>query len=205
MSDQQTVSIQRGTPEEESNWALDIPSEHRLRSENLSFDIDVWYPQVRHLTYKTIFSPFQRKEAKAIVAYYRTLHDIARPADFSSKDAHVLEELEQRLDHLIQTNFGGKGGAFLRLCGRSPKDGEPENPKRMLTKYHEELERLVEGGRERDVDTKMMAIYRVPVMRVGGGEEAMHMLLSSERVYSDLIDWLDYGEPEQVLFSSSFF
>ena len=160
-----------------------------------------------HLTYKTVFSPFKRREAKAIVAYYRTLHDISRPSNFSLEDAVILGELENRLENLIQSNFGeeGEGGAFLRLCGRSPKDGEPKDPKKMLTKYREELGVLVEKGKEEDVDTKLMAIYRVPVLRAGSGEEAMHLLLSSERVYSDLIDWLDYGEPEQVFFFFFFF
>ena len=36
-------------------------------------------------------------------------------------------------------------------------------------------------------------------MKVTSAEEAMSMLLSSERVYSDMIDWLKYGEPEQIV------
>lgn len=27
----------------------------------------------------------------------------------------------------------------------------------------------------------------------------MNLLLTSERVYADMIDWLDYGEPEQIV------
>lgn len=38
----------------------------------------------------------------------------------------------------------------------------------------------------------------VPVLRVSCGAEAMSLLLSSERVFTDCHDWIKYGEPEQV-------
>jgi hypothetical protein len=39
---------------------------------------------------------------------------------------------------------------------------------------------------------------RVNWLRVTSGKDAMSLLLTSERVFADMIDWLHYGEPEQV-------
>jgi len=39
---------------------------------------------------------------------------------------------------------------------------------------------------------------QVPLLRVLTGAEAMSLLLSSERVFTDCHDWIMYGEPEQV-------
>ena len=36
-------------------------------------------------------------------------------------------------------------------------------------------------------------------LRVTSGSQAMSLLLTSERVFSDMLDWLHYGEPEQVV------
>lgn len=47
----------------------------------------------------------------------------------------------------------------------------------------------------------MQAIAKIGWLRVTTGKEAMSLLLTSERVYTDMIDWLKYGEPEQVIHS----
>ena len=49
---------------------LGISSEHRLRSENLAFDIDVWYPPLAEHTFHTEFLPLRRAEAAAIIGYH---------------------------------------------------------------------------------------------------------------------------------------
>ena len=45
---------------------------------------------------------------------------------------------------------------------------------------------------------KMIAIARTPLLNVSSGADAMSLLLTSERVYSDLLDWTRFGEPEQI-------
>ena len=50
--------------------ALNISgSEHRLRSENLAFDIDVWLPPLENHTFRSEFLPMTVDEATAILAY----------------------------------------------------------------------------------------------------------------------------------------
>eukprot|EP00808_Paulinella_micropora_P010443 g32454.t1 len=121
---------------------LEIPSEHKLRSENLAFDIDVWYPLLAPLTFKTIFYPLQRAEARAILHYY-AMRFLGKRERFTDRDVAVLQMLETRLDQRIKRHFAHTG-AFLRLCGRSPKDSDPLHPDRVWTRYQSELQRLAQ-------------------------------------------------------------
>ena len=107
-----------------STSALSFDSEHRLRSENLAWDIDVWYPLIQDFTFESIFLPLKAAEATAI----RTFHDVSwRNALLFLPEEHiiVLKNLECDITNLLQTWTPAKRvGVFMRLCGRSPKDGE---------------------------------------------------------------------------------
>jgi hypothetical protein len=46
---------------------LAVDSEHRLRSMNLPFDIDVWYPPLKKHTFHSVFIPLTRQQAIACV------------------------------------------------------------------------------------------------------------------------------------------
>lgn len=49
-----------------------------------------------------------------------------------------------------------------------------------------------------NANTRAGALSRVHLLRVTSGAEALSLILSSERVFVDLRDWLEFGEPEQV-------
>jgi len=179
---------------------LSISSEHRLRAENLAFDIDVWLPRLRAFTFESEFIPLTRSEARAIINYYRTRNNLRRDMNLTTDDVGVLRALEARIDLVLRAHFPAEsGGAFLRLCGRSPKDAEPLDRAAVRRNYARELQRLLEQGEPNEPSTKLMAIARVSWLRVTSGQEAMSLLLTSERVYADMIDWLQWGEPEQVV------
>ncbi|KAL0492094.1 hypothetical protein AKO1_015865 [Acrasis kona] len=123
---------------------LSISSEHRIRSENLPFDIDVWYPRVKDFTFETAFLPLSLSEAQAIVNYYETFYN--HRMKLTSEHIHMLKSLERRIEAELRTNQAFACGAFLRLCGRSPKEGEPLNRSQVLVKYNKDLEELYLQG-----------------------------------------------------------
>ncbi|KAL0476368.1 gamma-glutamylcyclotransferase [Acrasis kona] len=176
---------------------LSISSEHRIRSENLPFDIDVWYPRVKDFTFETAFLPLSLSEAQAIVNYYETFYN--HRMKLSSEHVHMLKSLERRIEAELRTNQAFACGAFLRLCGRSPKDGEPLNRSQVLVKYNKDLEELYLQGAPRNANTKLRAIAKSTYLRVTTGAEAMSLLLTSERVFTDLQDWLRFGGSEQIV------
>lgn len=174
---------------------LSFDSEHRLRAENLSWDIDVWYPLVQEHTFRTKFIPLTIEEAQTI----RSFHDVSwrhlKPR-LSYAEVQVLLRLENEIDKQIKSHFSR--GAFVRLCGRSPKDGEPLERDVIIKRYKTKLEQLLSGGAKPTVHTKMIAIAGTSWLQVNSGAEVMSLLLTSERVYADMIDWLKFGEPEQI-------
>lgn len=177
-------------------------SEHRLRSENLAFDIDVWYPALSEHTFPTSFLPLTLDEARAILAYNDVSWRAARVA-LTRDEVATLERLERRIDAKLHDSFGERG-AFLRLCGRSPKDGEPTDERiraAVWDSYQSSLTQLVEKEHQPlDGNTRLAAVSRTrPWLRVRTGAEAMSLLLTSERVFADMRDWLEYGEPEQIV------
>ncbi|KAH3758821.1 hypothetical protein Pelo_9340 [Pelomyxa schiedti] len=193
---------------------LMINSEHRLRQENLAFDIDVWYPALQRFTFDTVFVPLTRTEAAAIIAFYScryTQRDqfvvingdgvTTTTCKFTCDAVAVLKKLTASLDAIINSQFK-KNGAFLRLCGRSTKDAEPLNRDRVLERFYAIQEEFTSSGDVSDAsraNIRAAAASRALDLCVRSGEEAMSLLLSSERVFSDLIDWLEFGEPEQVV------
>src|SRR4051794_35189378 len=116
--------------------ALSFDSEHKLRTENLAFDIDVWYPRLKSFTFPTTFLPLSRNEARAIVRCYRTRF-IGDPI-ITTSDRKVLRQLEYKLDQIVKTQFNN--GCFMRLCGRSAKDAEPHDRDRIRREYKHHLE-----------------------------------------------------------------
>ena len=160
-----------------------------------AFDIDVWYPILQEFTFKSEFHPFTRQEAVAILNYQNTVF-LSRDR-LGVGDIEVLRQLEEKLDSALKLRF--PTGAFMRLCGRSPKDGEPLDRSSVYARYKSALKSLVEDEHAPlTANTKLRAIARINWMCVRTGADALSLLLTSERVFADLHDWLLWGKPEQV-------
>lgn len=141
----------------DGDWRLQISSEHRLRSENLAFDIDVWYPMLKQFTFDTVFLPLRRREAIAVIHYYRTRYiqnSASSKPQLTLYDIQILHSLESAISDLLSdSNHEFRvHGAFMRLCGRSPKDAEPLSRDHVRSLYQQNLERLLNG--DNDQDTK---------------------------------------------------
>ena len=107
-----------------NNWRLKISSEHKLRSENLSFDIDVWYPLIKKHTPNTLFLPLKRCEALAIFHYYQSRYIKNTPKSIktlTATDVTILKKLEKTIENILNNQDNKhifKDGIFMRLCGR---------------------------------------------------------------------------------------
>lgn len=138
--------------------ALAYDSEHKLRQENLPFDIDVWYPPLQQFTFKTTFIPLRLAEAKAVVRFYRARYmegELPRP------DLAVLGALEVRLDAHVKAHYS-RTGCFLRLCGRSAKDAEPVSRRKVREDFLERLDEAAAAGL--DVGTPEAKMWAVRVL-----------------------------------------
>lgn len=157
---------------------LGIGSEHLLRQQNLAFDMDCWGPG---LVEGLRFVPVRPWEARAAVAHYRAWMGIAG-GTFDASHAATLEELERRISEALPG-----GPVFARLCGRSPKDSALR------------IDPATEFPAEPQAQYEAMTEARRIAHRCTSARAVMWTLLTSERVYADLLDVCEYGEPEQVV------
>jgi len=54
----------------------------------------------------------------------------------TKEDVQVLRELEHRIGEALKSDIFRPAGAFMRLCGRSPKDGEPLDREGLVRRYN---------------------------------------------------------------------
>eukprot|EP01105_Mastigella_eilhardi_P008669 TRINITY_DN2093_c0_g1_i2.p1 TRINITY_DN2093_c0_g1~~TRINITY_DN2093_c0_g1_i2.p1 ORF type:complete len:405 (+),score=73.90 TRINITY_DN2093_c0_g1_i2:347-1561(+) len=154
------------------------------------------------LTFPTVFLPMSPDEAAACVNFYQRRYN-SKPV-FTLVHALLLRALERRIDATLLLHHQlFPAGAFVRMSNRSPKDGEPLIDHRAMA-YQENLERemqciaTVTDEHQKDAlvsQAKLRAFFAYrDHLRVSSGKEALNLLLSSERVFSDLLLALDNSQ-----------
>ena len=178
-----------------ANW------DHKYRHQNMSVDMDVWYPFLKSITFKTYFIPLKYREAEAILNfnYYRNKGHKDR---FTKEDTKILRNLEKKIDHYFETHDDLKNGAMFRLSGRSGKDMDYYDNEKIYALYQENLERMSKklGTDKNDINTKYVSITTLMNrFKVNNGKDVLNVLLTSERLFLDLKDWLSHGGREQMI------
>ena len=178
-----------------ANW------DHKYRHQNMSVDMDVWYPFLKSITFKTYFIPLKYREAEAILNfnYYRNK---GKKDKFTKEDTKILRNLEKKVDHYFETHDDLKNGAMFRLSGRSGKDMDYYDNKKIYALYQENLKRKCKelGTDENDINTKYVSITTLMNrFKVNNGKDVLNVLLTSERLFLDLKDWLNHGGREQMI------
>ena len=178
-----------------ANW------DHKYRHQNMSVDMDVWYPFLKYITFKTYFIPLKYREAEAILNYnfYRNKN---MKDKFTKEDTKILKNLQKKVDYFFETYDDLKNGAMFRLSGRSGKDMDYYDNKKIMALYEENLEKVSKklGKEKTDVNTKYVAITTLMNrFKVNNGKDVLNVLLTSERLFLDLKDWLNHGGREQMI------
>lgn len=179
--------------EKKSNW------DHKYRHQNMSVDVDVWYPMLKSLTFKTYFIHLTHKEAKAIVHYY--INRYVHQKRFTLEDQNTLINLEKKIDKYFEAYPDLKEGALFRCTGRSGKDGEVYDIKKLYNEYLSRLKNVSNLPYEeiKDNNLKYTCIPLYNNMKVTNGKELLNVLLSSERLHLDMKDWIIHGGREQIV------
>ena len=178
-----------------ANW------DHKYRHQNMSVDMDVWYPFLKSITFKTYFIPLKYREAEAVLNF-NFFRNKNQPDKFTKEDTEILRNLEKKVDHYFQTYDDLKNGAMFRLSGRSGKDMDYYDNKKIMSLYEQNLDKVAKiyGTDKNDVNTKYVAICTLMNrFKVNSGKDVLNVLLTSERLFLDLKDWLNHGGREQMI------
>ena len=169
------------------------------RHGHIDFDVESWYPILRSETFLTRFIPLSPSIARAFVNYYQTRYNsknLLTPADLEH-----IRSIESELAKNIS------GGAFVRLSSRSPKDGNPLDAEQFDRVYQGELRRLQEESpAEMDSNSGKANLQFIAFsaaqsqcLKVSTAAEALSLILSSERVFVDLLEALDCQEAKEFI------
>ena len=178
-----------------ANW------DHKYRHQNMSVDMDVWYPFLKSITFKTYFIPLKYREAEAVLNF-NFFRNKNQPDKFTKEDTEILRNLEKKVDHYFQTYDDLKNGAMFRLSGRSGKDMDYYDNNKIMSLYEQNLDKVAKiyGTDKNDVNTKYVAICTLMNrFKVNSGKDVLNVLLTSERLFLDLKDWLNHGGKEQMI------
>ena len=122
--------------------SLKVRFKHTGRHEGVPFEIEQWYPIIKDFTFKTYFIPLEIEDAIAISNFYeeKFLSNNNNSNKLTYEDIKRLKNLENNIQNIIDSNPNLKSkGAFVRLSGRSPKDGEPYNSQKIKNNYDNNL------------------------------------------------------------------
>ena len=165
---------------------------HKLkrREQTRDYDIERWYETIRPLTFPTAFVEIRPEEATAMIASYGERYLSRRKP--TSDEAACVVRVSEKVQTMMDRTGSSQDGFFVRLSTRSPKDAAM--PTR--DEYEREAARRADEDEPEDMDAacncQMRAFFEVGMqaLRVRDAAAAMELLLSSERVHTDLQDAL---------------
>jgi hypothetical protein len=165
------------------------------RCENIYFDVEGWYKILQNETFHTEFIPISPSVAQSFVNFYQTRYSSTKV--LNSNDVELIASIENQLKEQI-SKFQSSG-TFIRLSARSPKDGKPldfrkisqfydQKLNELLTQYPDEYE-SIKGKANMQMIAYCYAQFHS--LKVTDEKQALNLILSSERVFYDLIEVLD--------------
>ena len=173
------------------------------RCNHLDFDVEAWYPILKNHTFYTEFVPITPAIANAFINFYQTRYN--SKVLFDSDDLKAIRLVEDHLKHQVfdsKTSRFRASGAFVRLSSRSPKDGDPLDTQLLIQSYSQAIALLrstypdeyvsIDGKANLEMIAHSRAQFEC--LKVTSAHEALNLILSSERVFTDLIEAVDCQE-----------
>ena len=183
--------------------SLKVHFKHTGRHEGVPFEIEQWYPIIKDFTFKTYFIPLEIEDAKAMSNFYeeKFLSNNKDSNKLTYEDIKRIKDLENKIQNIIDSNPNLKSkGSFVRLSGRSPKDGEPYDSKKIKNNYDNNLIKFekIYNLKKDSPQLKVLSYLRSNHLKSDNAKEALNLLLTSERIHLDLKDWIKEGGKEML-------
>ena len=192
----------------------------------------MYYKYISKHTFDTKFIDIPPKYAKSIVTFYRYRYCNAKEDTLSMDIVTNLRELRDLLDKEIKSSIEywykddtsykeEDKGVFIRFSNRSPKDGhkvykdyqenkeneETESKQTTESKESEQEKKEKADKIKQDPNAAFIEFCRSTIkdLYVTNGDDAMALILSSERVFTDLLAVINaHKYPYKYLFHDQF-
>lgn len=159
----------------------------------MEFDVERWYPLIQKYTFETHFAPITPSQAEAMTKYYKANH-VHKTFELPK---FMMDQLDKEVKPKLKTLMGSFKNAvsyFVRISSRSPKDAGLDGANSELKHLvEEEIVSFKQAGFSIDTNMKLQALFNAVArfMQVETPEDAMGLLLDSERIYTDLLRALE--------------
>eukprot|EP00485_Elphidium_margaritaceum_P005067 CAMPEP_0202693562 /NCGR_PEP_ID=MMETSP1385-20130828/7640_1 /ASSEMBLY_ACC=CAM_ASM_000861 /TAXON_ID=933848 /ORGANISM="Elphidium margaritaceum" /LENGTH=478 /DNA_ID=CAMNT_0049349253 /DNA_START=13 /DNA_END=1449 /DNA_ORIENTATION=- len=202
---------------------------------HIHFNIDVWYQFLANFTFDTKFISITPSCAQSLIKFYRYRYCNSKLDTLHMSDVRNLRELKQALHEHISACIAqwyeqddNDKGVFIRFSNRSPKDGhklylrtsdeqEHEHKNQQAStpndgdqKQNDEEENDEEKTSEKDPNAANAMFIdfckkSAKDLFVDNADDAMSLIMSSERVFADLLCVLEgHKYPYKYLFYDRF-
>jgi hypothetical protein len=169
------------------------------RCEHIHFDVEAWYNILQSQTFYTEFIPISPSIARAFVNYYQTRYNSKNFLNLN--DLKLIQSIQHQLkQHIFNSKI--TNGAFIRLSSRSPKDGNSLDSQKLMQCYHQKLNKLKAAHPHEYTSVASQANMQLIAynyaqfhsLKITNELEALNIILSSERIFIDLLAALDCQE-----------
>ncbi|KAH3746147.1 cell division cycle protein 123-like [Pelomyxa schiedti] len=140
-------------------------------------DLDTWYEVLREHTYETIFVELTKQDAAAMVSVHEG------KAVGAAQAKATVDSIREKL-HAAMSSMGGT--AFVKLSSRSAKDS-PIAAAKTKRVFEEFIAGITDPKPSLNTLMQGLTIAYIQGMKMESATEAMDVLLSSDRVYQDLL------------------
>eukprot|EP00621_Florenciella_sp_RCC1693_P013374 CAMPEP_0182523382 /NCGR_PEP_ID=MMETSP1323-20130603/1002_1 /TAXON_ID=236787 /ORGANISM="Florenciella parvula, Strain RCC1693" /LENGTH=432 /DNA_ID=CAMNT_0024731739 /DNA_START=92 /DNA_END=1390 /DNA_ORIENTATION=+ len=193
VNDRSAANLENATPD-----VLD--DEHERWEYFFNSGCRTWFDLIKDHTFTSTFCTLDPSEARVIVEHWEARRRLIAAASSRGEESEPSAELDalltrtleslgplkQRLDAAVaeETAKSSEGKAFVKLSTRSPKDSKKALA-RAKASYHSRLAAL---DHEADDNERwvMLSEEVTKSSAIANGDEALELLLDSDRVYEDL-------------------
>jgi len=161
----------------------------------MQFDVEKWYTAIQPHTFETHFVPLAIDEARAMAKRYKS-SKVDDRVQLTEEEANLIEAVNKKISVSIDELKSRNKTCFVRLSSRSPKDAGLDGDAQLKQLLNEEINDFKQKGVAIDSNVKLQALFNASarLMEVSSAEQAMNLLLSSERIYTDLCHAIDQPE-----------
>ena len=164
------------------------------------FSCKNWLEDLKELTFETKEIDISFDQLKEIVNHHSSDLDQNQTRNLI-ENSLILKKLNERIDKAIeelnQNKEENERKVFLRMSTRSPKDASYHNQttKNLFLNY------LSSTSKTPSVNDalKILVQSSKDSLKMNKGEQFMHLLLTSERIWQDFLVMINFGEKKENL------
>ncbi|PJD95105.1 MAG: hypothetical protein CK426_07295 [Legionella sp.] len=164
-----------------------------------AYDFEQWYKKLEPYTFTSRIIAIDKETAIAFTHYYREVM-IGHANTLTRQDRLIIAEMENTLASILEEDFHGKE-VFIRMSNRSPKDGIAIRD--LNTAGFQAYQDIVQKNTSLNEQLIGLTDLQMKNLNCRTTQEIFNLILTSERVYTDLLEAIRCSASEEDQWSTA--